>query len=700
MTPTPTEVPVPMSEPDRLRILFRPRGNLLRCSCFAGMVGCTESDGDVRELAELLAGAHGTRVHDRVPIHNKEDLDGVSILLAPVDRAPERVAHLAGSAFGAPGLPRAFVVGIEHHGSPLLWVGARDDKTLRDACRVMLRLRQLLVDRLLLAADLHVHTTASDGLAEPDELPALAAAAGLDVVAVTDHNTLDAVEAVRRHAPANLLVLAGEELTDASQNHVLLLGLDEAVPAGTSVEHVLEMARRRRPVVVQAHPTGSCYFVEQDGHMPGVEAFNFLSSSPRVGRDVVRGAWSRGVTVPVTGSSDAHLPEDLGRARTCVLVDRFEADEVLEEVRAGRGVAAWRGSFFGKVDWLDQLADLYRHTDVLEGKLVCGEPIIAAQESPPPRRQTSTRLEPTDHAPQVTVFCDEPGCTCRQWWYRLDELSGPSRLVWSEASPTRLVVNGADLDVHLHPGLDFDLSPWLAPGHNTLHVVDPAALQGRGVRLCLGRELLQWEISIEDGPFRPVAHASNLQCQDLLPKNYVGRFTYRTVVDASMLPGRGGTLFFQGVDATVSVCLDGIELTRRGMMHWEDAFEVPLPRPDGSGGAMELTLECTNRVGLSGLTNQVHVGRCIDLGAQEHPLRVAPDECDLVALRCGALRQRGFLCRGDGTVARAFLICRPGFEYTVPDPRCTPWLVQVGFDEPSATWLTREEVGGDVENAD
>ena len=80
---------MPTPEADRLRILFRPRGNLLRCSCFAGTVACDRSDGAVQELAELLATAHGTRV-DPSAIHNKEDLDGVSILLATVDGVPER----------------------------------------------------------------------------------------------------------------------------------------------------------------------------------------------------------------------------------------------------------------------------------------------------------------------------------------------------------------------------------------------------------------------------------------------------------------------------------------------------------------------------------------------------------------------------------------------------------------------------------
>ena len=44
--------------------------------------------------------------------------------------------------------------------------------------------------------DLHMHTTASDGRLTPAELVARVAAAGLTVIAVTDHDTVGAVDEV------------------------------------------------------------------------------------------------------------------------------------------------------------------------------------------------------------------------------------------------------------------------------------------------------------------------------------------------------------------------------------------------------------------------------------------------------------------------------------------------------------------------
>ena len=44
------------------------------------------------------------------------------------------------------------------------------------------------------AADLHTHSTASDGQYTPSELVALAKKCGIEVLALTDHDTLDGLE--------------------------------------------------------------------------------------------------------------------------------------------------------------------------------------------------------------------------------------------------------------------------------------------------------------------------------------------------------------------------------------------------------------------------------------------------------------------------------------------------------------------------
>lgn len=75
-------------------------------------------------------------------------------------------------------------------------------------------------------ADLHVHTTFSDGLYRPEEIIDLARRCGLGAVAITDHDTLAGVEPTRQAAQGTTIeVISGVEITTEYQGRELhLLG--------------------------------------------------------------------------------------------------------------------------------------------------------------------------------------------------------------------------------------------------------------------------------------------------------------------------------------------------------------------------------------------------------------------------------------------------------------------------------------------
>ena len=75
-------------------------------------------------------------------------------------------------------------------------------------------------------ADLHLHTTASDGLYTPAQVVELARRAGLAAIAVTDHDTLAAIPPARKAAAdTSLEVIAGVEITTEFRGRELhLLG--------------------------------------------------------------------------------------------------------------------------------------------------------------------------------------------------------------------------------------------------------------------------------------------------------------------------------------------------------------------------------------------------------------------------------------------------------------------------------------------
>jgi 3',5'-nucleoside bisphosphate phosphatase len=82
--------------------------------------------------------------------------------------------------------------------------------------------------------DLHTHSTASDGTSAPADLVRQARHAGLDVVALTDHDTVEGHAAALAALPAGLSLVPGAEVSCTSGGislHLLAYLFDPADPA-------------------------------------------------------------------------------------------------------------------------------------------------------------------------------------------------------------------------------------------------------------------------------------------------------------------------------------------------------------------------------------------------------------------------------------------------------------------------------------
>lgn len=101
--------------------------------------------------------------------------------------------------------------------------------------------------------DLHMHTTASDGRSSPEALVAEVQAAGCRTIAVTDHDTIAGVSAVRDAAAARGLgFVPGIEMTAVTESadvHILGYFIDVTDPA---LADFLRAQRERRRTRVAA----------------------------------------------------------------------------------------------------------------------------------------------------------------------------------------------------------------------------------------------------------------------------------------------------------------------------------------------------------------------------------------------------------------------------------------------------------------
>ena len=112
-------------------------------------------------------------------------------------------------------------------------------------------------------ADPHAHTLASDGMVSATELVRAAAAAGLSVLAVTDHDTFSAISEAREAGlEFGVDVVAGEEVTTqaSARVHVVGLFLNGPVRMGMPVVDTVKAIHDQGGLAILAHPFMPTYF--------------------------------------------------------------------------------------------------------------------------------------------------------------------------------------------------------------------------------------------------------------------------------------------------------------------------------------------------------------------------------------------------------------------------------------------------------
>jgi hypothetical protein len=100
----------------------------------------------------------------------------------------------------------------------------------------------------------HVHSTHSDGTGTVPEIAAAAARNAVDVVLLTDHDTLAARRAGEEGWHGDVLVLVGEEVTPKNRDHYLAFGLDREVSRRQAAAGIVADVADRGGFGFAAHP--------------------------------------------------------------------------------------------------------------------------------------------------------------------------------------------------------------------------------------------------------------------------------------------------------------------------------------------------------------------------------------------------------------------------------------------------------------
>lgn len=193
-------------------------------------------------------------------------------------------------------------------------------------------------------ANLHTHTTTSDGEASVEERVRQYHAKGYDILAITDHDRTNDVE---EYSTEEFLVLGGMETHPPCPNHpedyhLLCLNLPHGFefPTEADANARIALVKKAGGEVILAHPYWSGlninHLLPVRGHI-GIEVYNATCTKNGKGFSSVH--WDNllnlGRIIPAIACDDAHRGRDIFMGWTMIKAERLTVEAVMEALRTG-----------------------------------------------------------------------------------------------------------------------------------------------------------------------------------------------------------------------------------------------------------------------------------------------------------------------------------------------------------------------------
>lgn len=201
--------------------------------------------------------------------------------------------------------------------------------------------------------DLHTHSFASpDGGISVNQYKHALANGQLDMIAVTDHNRIDAAQAL--HHELGDKVIVGEEIM-TTQGEIVGLFLTEAIPGGLTPQAVVTQIKAQGGLVYIPHPFETirkglhpAVLDEIANQVDLIEVYNGRAFAQDRSQQAV--VWAKLNQVPGLASSDAHGAHGLGRtfSRVPELPNRTNFMEIVKQATPVAGKPTVRALFYPK----------------------------------------------------------------------------------------------------------------------------------------------------------------------------------------------------------------------------------------------------------------------------------------------------------------------------------------------------------------
>ena len=234
-------------------------------------------------------------------------------------------------------------------------------------------------------ADLHIHTTHSDGTATVEEvLQHVAENTDLDVIAITDHDCIEgALQAAKLAQHYGVKVIMGEEVSTAD-GHLLALFIHEFLPQGRSAKETIQAIHAQGGLAIAPHPfdqlvasLGRRNPTLEGWPFDGIEVFNAGVYRTERGCNRQAERVAQQLKHTMLGNSDSHSLATVGRGYT--LFNGTTTDDLYRAIQ--RGQTQWGGSYWRTTEHLNMWWRGIRQRGVrqfIHWALTCSRPMVQA----------------------------------------------------------------------------------------------------------------------------------------------------------------------------------------------------------------------------------------------------------------------------------------------------------------------------------
>lgn len=200
----------------------------------------------------------------------------------------------------------------------------------------------------MLKMDSHIHSEYSpDSSSKIDDILKIARTRNIDVIAISDHNTVDGTsEVLQKTRNADILAIPSIEIS-STQGHILGFGCEEMVPQGLSPSDTIDRIHDLGGLAIVPHPY--CFYRHGLLHKTDYKDLKIDAIETKNARFIVgycnrkANNLSKKENIPSLGASDAHYYKFVGDCYSLVKAEK-DIDSILKAILKGKIEAHGKGT--------------------------------------------------------------------------------------------------------------------------------------------------------------------------------------------------------------------------------------------------------------------------------------------------------------------------------------------------------------------